>query len=227
MVTALEGAATASEARGGLGNDRAPHEELHREDLLSCLLLCLPRSLSGALLPSFKCRTSPRLFDGPLAELTLIKQLNPPASLVVRSLCVQKRTLHGGRAPGRTSERASERATGRPPLLLCSSTRTTAAATAASPFRPSVRVRPSAGSIRHSKHSLCLSVTSLCCVRLPGRGRGPRGSRLVRLEAGRRAESAVAVRRVAPPPAAVSANPVSPRVIERAPPPAQAEDERK
>ena len=58
-----------------------------------------PPSFLVALLPSFKCRTSPRLFDGPLAELTLIKQLNPPASLVVRSLCVQKRTLHS-RASG-------------------------------------------------------------------------------------------------------------------------------
>ena len=180
-----------------------------------------PPSFLVALLPSFKCRTSPRLFDGPLAELTLIKQLNPPASLVVRSLCVQKRTLHGGRAPGRPSERASGRQGDRRSFY--------AAQHGQRRRRPRLRpsVRPSAGSIRHSKHSLCLSVTSRCCVRLPGRGRGPRGSRLVRLEAGRRAESAVAVRRVAPPPAAVSANPVSPRVIERAPPPAQAEDERK
>ena len=110
MVTALEGAA-ASEARGGLGNDRTPHKELHREDLLSCVLPSLPFSLSEALLPSFKCRTSPRLFDGPLAELTLIKQLNPPASLVVRSLCVQKRTLHGAALRG--ERRPSERACGR------------------------------------------------------------------------------------------------------------------
>ena len=65
-----------------------------------------PPSFLVALLPSFKCRTSPRLFDGPLAELTLIKQLNPPASLVVRSLCVQKRTLHG-----RASRRSTDRAT--------------------------------------------------------------------------------------------------------------------
>ena len=173
MVTALEGAA-ASEARGGLGNDRAPHEELHREDLLSCLLLCLPRSLSEALLPSFKCRTSPRLFDGPLAELTLIKQLNPPASLVVRSLCVQKRTLHGGRAPGRTSERASGRQGDRRSFYAAQHGQRRRRPR----LRPSVppSVRPSAGSIRHSKHSLCLSVTSRCCVRLPGRGRGPRAA---------------------------------------------------
>ena len=190
---------------------------------MSCVLLCLPFLLSEALLPSFKCRTSPRLFDGPLAELTLIKQLNPPASLVVRSLCVQKRTLHGGRAPGRTTTaRAGDRATAAPSMQLNTDNGGGDRGFALPSVRP-----PSAGSIRHSKHSLCLSVTSRCCVRLPGRGRGPRGSRLVRLEAGRRAESAVAVRRVAPPPAAVSANPVSPRVIERAPPPAQAEDERK
>ena len=79
-----------------------------------------------------------------------------------------------------------------------------------------------------SLKALTLSFSHFALLCSPARALSrAEGSRLVRPEAGRRAESAVAVRRVAPPPAAVSANPVSPRVIERAPPPAQAEDERK
>ena len=171
MVTALKGAA-ASEARGGLGNDRAPHEELHREDLLSCLLLCLPSSLSEALLPSFKCRTSPRLFDGPLAELTLIKQLNPPASLVVRSLCVQKRTLHGGRAPGRTTTaRAGDRATAAPSMQL--NTDNGGGDRGFAP--PSVRpfVRPPGVYVTQSTHSVFQSLRAAvfaCPGAVEGRG---------------------------------------------------------
>ena len=126
-------------------------------------------SLLEALLPSFKCRTSPRLFDGPLAELTLIKQLNPPASLVVRSLCVQKRTLHGGRAPGRTSERASGRQGDRRSFYAAQHGQRRRRPR----LRPSVRpsVRPPGVYVTQSTHSVFQSLRSAVFA-CPGAGEG-------------------------------------------------------
>ena len=75
-----------------------------------------------------------------------------------------------------------------------------------------------------SLKALTLSFSHFSLLCSPARARSRAAGRcLFRPETGRCAESAVA----GSSPAAVSANPMSPRVIERARPPAQAEDERK
>lgn len=93
--------------------------------------------------------------------------------------------------------------------------------------RPSVRppVRPSGVYVTQSTHSVFQSLQSAvfaCPSAIEGRGQlpPPPGDRPVCRERGRgRSRDSSS--------AAVSANPMSPRVIERARPPAQAVDERK